>query len=482
MKKRLPVILVVLTVVLGGGYLIDRNRAAHESRLSGFFESQPTLASSRLGGRVKRILVKEGDSVRAGQTLVEFESESYEASVEAERQGAEQAQAQLAETQNGPRKEEIRQQDDVLLGAEVAYRKAARGARPEEIHAAFARAVQADSQYRKLLRGARPEEIRAANAAEAVARGKLAQARRGLTDEEKGQLKARLDGAIAAEDQAQKEFVRSESLYREGARSRQQYEAAQSAYLQAQALRKEAQEAYDRALKGTPPEELNQAEGAYRQAKAQADQVRNGARKEDIEAARQEMLATQANLDILINGTRPEDVQAAKARRDQAQALLDQLKNGSRAEDIAKARAAVKQAEARVKSVEANLKENKVVAGANSTVDRILIAAGDLVSAGAPVVQLSNPGDIWLRVYLPEAQLNKVKVGDDAEIKMDGVSDSLAAVVESIASQGEFTPANLQSPDERGKQVFAIRLRLKTPDLRVKAGMYATVTKVGQWP
>jgi HlyD family secretion protein len=53
----------------------------------------------------------------------------------------------------------------------------------------------------------------------------------------------------------------------------------------------------------------------------------------------------------------------------------------------------------------------------------------------------------------------------------------VSAEVESVASRGEFTPANLQTPEERGKQVFGIRLRLKQPDARVKAGMYATVVE-----
>jgi multidrug resistance efflux pump len=95
---------------------------------------------------------------------------------------------------------------------------------------------------------------------------------------------------------------------------------------------------------------------------------------------------------------------------------------------------------------------------------------------------MSDPNDLWLRVYLPESKMAKVKVGNDAELHVDGIAEPVAAVVESIATKGEFTPANLQSPDERGKQVFAIRLRLKRSDARVKSGMYATVKRMGQWP
>jgi hypothetical protein len=74
-----------------------------------------------------------------------------------------------------------------------------------------------------------------------------------------------------------------------------------------------------------------------------------------------------------------------------------------------------------------------------------------------------------------------VTVGCQAQLKVDGIPGTVQAYVESIATQGEFTPENLQTPDERGKQVFAVRIRLKHPDDRVKAGMYATVQKLGNW-
>lgn len=64
----------------------------------------------------------------------------------------------------------------------------------------------------------------------------------------------------------------------------------------------------------------------------------------------------------------------------------------------------------------------------------------------------------------------------------DGIDGLIKGRVESIDQSGQFTPANLQSPDERAKQVFGIRIRLAQPDARVKAGMYATVKRMGSWP
>ncbi len=83
MRKGPVIAISVLGAILVGGYFVDRARAAQQSVLSGFFESQPTLASSRIGGRVTKILVKEGDTVKAGQPILKFETLSYAESVQA---------------------------------------------------------------------------------------------------------------------------------------------------------------------------------------------------------------------------------------------------------------------------------------------------------------------------------------------------------------------------------------------------------------
>lgn len=481
MKKRLPVILIIIGLLVGG-YFVDRNRAAQQSRLSGYFENQPTQAASRIGGRVKKILVKEGDSVAEGQVLVELETESYAATVEAERQGLNQAEEAYRAAVNGARPEEVRRQESVVAEAQAAFDKVRNGPRREEIASARARLAQAEAMLAKAVRGPRPQEIAAARAAANVALNKLREAERGPTEEERSQLRARLAAAESAVELARKEFERTDYLVNEGARSRQQWDAAKANLDQAESRRRDAGEALQRAMRGTPPEVLAQAREAYRQAQAQAQLVIAGPRREDKTAAEQEAVAARAALQTLQNGSRPEDIKAAEARLQQAKDILDQLRNGTRDEDLKRLKAAVEQAKARVEGVKANLAENTVRAAADGIVDRILVADGDLVGAGTPVVQLSLPQDIWLRVYVPESQLGKVKTGDAAEVRIDGIDGSIAGIVESIATRGEFTPANLQSPEERGRQVFAVRIRLKESDPRVKAGMAATVTKVGQWP
>ncbi|MDR3689864.1 MAG: HlyD family efflux transporter periplasmic adaptor subunit [Fimbriimonas sp.] len=482
MKRTLLVPTSIVVVLAAGGYLIDRAREKQQSLVSGYFESQPTLAASRLGGRVEQILVREGDTVKSGQPLVRLEANSFAATFEASQMAAEGAKQQFAETKIGNRPEDIARQEASVREAKAAYDRLINGPLPEEIRAARAKLAESNALYRKALAGSRPEEIASARAAANVAQEKYRQAMRGLTREEIAELKARLDAAVADESLTEKQADRLKRLADEGAIAKQEYDTAQSTYDQARARAEDAAQAYKRGLDGTPKEELAQARETFRQARAQLDLALNGTRKEDIEAAYQEAVAADQSLKLLLRGSRTEDIQAAKARLDQASETLLELRRGNRAEDVARSQAASRQAELEVKSLAETLKESVVYAPRDGQVDRVLVSTGDLVAAGGSVAQLSYPDDIWLRVYLPEAQLPKVKVGDSADLAVDGIAGTVVGTVESISTVGEFTPANLQSPEERGKQVFGIRIRLSKPDVRVKAGMYVTVKRVGKWP
>lgn len=473
--------LTALLVFGGGGWYLDSQRSRQRSVLSGYFESQPAELASRVGGRTARILVKEGDTVKAGQALLVFEAAPAQHDTEAKQATAEQANAQTQEAVNGPRPEEIRRQAAAVAEAAAALARLRNGSLPEEIGGAQARVRQAEALYRKVKSGARPQEIAQARAGEQNAKAKLAQAERGPTREERAEAKARWDAAVTQVNLASKDVERMTLLFNEGAISRQQLDRTTTDLQTAEAKRRELEEAWKRTKTGTPPEELRQAQEVYRQAKAGLDLVLAGSRREDIESAREELAQAQQALKLVRRGARIEDIQAGEARLAKEQAALAELRAGSRREQIAQAKAAEKAARATAQSAETNLAEQILRAPKAGVVERILTAEGDLVSQGTPVLRMALPDDLWLRIYIPESKLAEVTVGSEALIRVDSVKESLPAVVESVATRGEFTPANLQTPNERGKQVFGIRLRLAQPDRRVKAGMPATVERIGRW-
>lgn len=426
---RLLVVLVILAIFGGGGWYIEAQRAQQRSVLSGFFESQPTHVSSRVAGRVTRLLVREGDSVHEGQVLLELDATPVQEETAARKAAAEQAQQQLEEVQNGPRLEDIRRQEAAV--------------------------AEAGAHLARLRAGARPQEIEQAQAAERVARARLAQARRGLTPEERSEVKAQLDAAVAQESFTVKEAERAQRLYDDGAVSRQQLDRAQTALDQARAASQGLEAAWKRAQEGTPAEEMEQAQQAHRQAKAA--------------------------LDLVMAGSRSEDIRAAEARLAQAQAALVLLQTGTRPEQIAQAQAATVAARATARGSAMVLADRIVRAPRNGVVQSIPVAVGDLVGVGTPVVRLDDPNDLWLRVFVPESELANIPPKSDATLKVDGIDNPIAGFVESVATSGEFTPANLQTPGERGKQVFGVRIRLRHTDPRIRSGMYATVEQIGRW-
>ena len=427
MSKVLQILVVV--ALLAGGLWCDRQLLRQRASLSGFFENQPTQIASRVQGRVSRIAVSEGDSVTASQVLLELEANPNVRETRAGQNTAEQLRQALLESRRGPRVEEIRRQEAVVM--------------------------EMQANLDKLRQGNRPEEIEQARAAERNARARYDQSRRGLTGEERAQLQARLQSARSEERVARLDAERYRTLLAQSAVSRQLQERKQADAEKAAAQRRDAEEASLRASRGTPAEELEQS--------------------------RQAWLQSRANLQLLMQGSRSEDIRVGEARLLQAQGLLDELRAGNTREQIAQRKAAALAAKATSESLEEKSSDRILRAPRASQVDRIPVSIGDLVSAGTTLVRLVDPTDIWLRVYVPEERLPQAVVRAPAEVRIDGIAEILPAHVESVNSRAEFKPANLQSPEERARQVYGVRLRLDKADPRVKPGMFANVLRIGEW-
>jgi HlyD family secretion protein len=84
-----------------------------------------------------------------------------------------------------------------------------------------------------------------------------------------------------------------------------------------------------------------------------------------------------------------------------------------------------------------------------------------------------NPDDRWVRVYIGEADIARVRTGQAATIHADGLPGvAFSGRVVHIADEAEFTPRNVQTPDERSKLVYAVRVQITDdPQLRLKPGM-----------
>ena len=359
MKRKflIPVVLIAALAAMGA-YSMNWFRRDTALEGSGTVEARNIRVGSKVGGRIDKVLVREGDTVEAGQVLISFDDKELQASLAQSRANAV---------------------------------KAERGFRPEEIAEARAAAAQAKAEYEQRRNGYRQEDIDAAG--------------------------ADLDRATADEVRTRLDFQRYDSLAQKDLVSKQQRDTAEANWKMAAALKQNAQH----------------------------------------------------KLDELKRGYRPEEIASAEARYHQTEATLEKFEHGSRPEDIAAAHAALAYDEARYR-------ERQVVAPSAATVEVLDVRPGDLIAPNAPIATLLERDQIYVRIYIPETEIGRVRVGQKAEIRVDSFPhQTFSGSVEQINQQAEFLPRNVQTREERVHQVFGVKVRIDDSSHRVLAGMAADV-------
>jgi multidrug resistance efflux pump len=264
---------------------------------------------------------------------------------------------------------------------------------------------------------------------------------------------------------------------------------------QAQAKRDRAAAVVDKLTAGPRPREIEIAREKLKIARAnlelaQSEHNRVTRLREEERAARTEfdvairelkradaeVASVEQEVALLEEGTRKEDIAEARAALVETDQALKLLKGGSRPEDIAKAAAQVEAAEARVAAIKTQMNELTVVSPCDCVVEGIDLRPGDLVPMSAPAVTLLDSSRLWIRSYVPEALLGKIHLGDRIPVRVDGFPDRrFMGRVTFIATDGEFTPRNIQTPEERSKQVFRIKLAVEDGHELLRVGMAADV-------
>jgi multidrug resistance efflux pump len=350
------------------------NHRGQSLTLPGTVEIQEVRLGSKLGGRIKTVSVREGQTVRAGDEIARFETPELDAQHEQLKAKLAAAQADLDKAEAGPRQQEIDEAKALVAAADARWQKAQKGWREEE------------------KRGAKNE----------------------------------LEALTADVVQARADFERVDRLWREspGAVTKADYDAA----------------------------------------KASRDRALNN------------MQVAQARYDMLMTGSRPEDIAQAAAELDQAKAKLALLLAGTREEDKALARARVADARAQLTENEANLREAIVRSPSSAVIEVLSVRPGDLLAPNAPIARILNADDLWVKVFVPETELGKLRLGQAVEVTVDSYPNRrFAGTVDQIANQAEFTPRNVQSVDERKYQVFAVKVRVDNREGIFKSGMAAEV-------
>lgn len=366
------VIAVVVLVCLLGLGLVASQWRDRPSKVSGVIEADEIRIGSRVGGRVARVFLEEGSTVRApGTAIVELEPHDL---------NAREAEAVA-----------------LVAACEARLKRLRHGFREEEVRQAQAKVAQMSATREEINRGPRQQEIDAAE--------------------------ARLKVAQALQIRARKEHDRALKLFE---------------------------------ANGTVPEsELDLTE-------------------QELRAAEGEITVRTRELELLQEGSRPEAIDRVEAALDEAKAAWDLVRRGARSEDIDEAEASVAQARAALDVVRAQKKELVIRTPTVGIIESLDLQPGDVVAPGAPVIAILDTSRLWVRAYVPEDI--PLQLGQDVEISVNAYPNKkFAGAISYISRQAEFTPSNVQTPEESGKQVFRVKVTLRAGNKQLRAGMTAEV-------
>ncbi|MEW5725197.1 MAG: efflux RND transporter periplasmic adaptor subunit [Thermodesulfobacteriota bacterium] len=193
------------------------------------------------------------------------------------------------------------------------------------------------------------------------------------------------------------------------------------------------------------------AKAAYEAAEEQYKLVKAGPRREAVEEGQAQVSGSDAAL------------RAAKAQ----QREVEKLKL-----DLQALEAQISQARAALAVAEDDLVEASLPAPFSAVVTVKEVEEGEFVQAGAPVMTLAQLDRVWVRTYIPEVQLGRVKLGQRAKVTTDTFPDKVyEGRVVFISPEAEFTPKNVQTKEERVKLVYRLKVSLANPNQELKAGM-----------
>jgi HlyD family secretion protein len=173
------------------------------------------------------------------------------------------------------------------------------------------------------------------------------------------------------------------------------------------------------------------------------------------------------------------DVEAAEKALAQAEGNLAVAQAAKQTVDLKRQQVSVlretrRSMEAQIAELDANLAERKILAPSDGTILSRPVEVGNVVSPGSPVFVMVDMNRLYVKVYIPEPDIPKIKLGDPADVSVDAFPGrTFPARVTRIYQQAEFTPKNVETQEERLKLVFGVELSFVKPEGVLKPGMPA---------
>lgn len=308
----------------------------------------------------------------------------------------------------------------------------------QELAVAQAQAKLAQSQayLAELVAGSRKEEIAGAWAQLEQARFTLAELENGTRPQEIAGAQADLEAAMAVSEKARaqlhlakEDFDRYSGMYAKGAATEREYQTYSTQY--------------------------ESAQRAFAEASARINSLNE-------------------KLKLLQEGPRLEQLDRARAALQQSQAHYDLVTAGPRVETIDQARAQLESASQALRQAQQQLAYTELLAPFQGVVISKSAEPGEYLNPGSPVVTIGDLDHVWLRAYVSETQLGKIKLGQTFQVATDSFPGKVyQGRLSFISSQAEFTPKTVQTFQERVKLMYRIKIDLENSSRELKPGMPA---------
>ena len=223
---------------------------------------------------------------------------------------------------------------------------------------------------------------------------------------------------------------------------------------------------------GSRPQEVAQARSRLTAAQADASQAEQDLKRlQGIAASTHERGVSAQDLDRARSR-----LQIAEAKVAEQREALRLTELGPRVEDVAGAEAQLKAAQAQLALLRHQIAQGELRAPADAVVRSRLLEPGDMATPQKPVFALALTQPKWVRVYVGEPDLGRVKAGMKARVVTDGrPGQSIAGKVGYISSVAEFTPKSVQTEELRTSLVYEVRVLVDDPQNVLRLGQPATV-------
>ncbi len=168
--------------------------------------------------------------------------------------------------------------------------------------------------------------------------------------------------------------------------------------------------------------------------------------------------------------------EGASVKKGELIGTLDRYEQAKK--DFERAQMLMKEGGATAQSLEyaaLTLEDQQIISPVNGVILVKVHEVGEMLTGGSAVVVAGDRENIWVRIYVPEGLINKVQLNQPANLHFDGLEQTFNGHVSFIASRAEFTPRNVQTPEERVTQTFAVKVTLDNPPDFIRPGVACDV-------